>query len=125
MENAIQTVQLHIHNGGTEFIGTEFAAAENGRVKSLHLVAEKGDGAAVLIDQRPLKKLLAVGEKGTAFAAADDFEEIKLNGVYDLPTQNAIKSLQRKALIESNGRLDAQAFNLLADEYERINSRQG
>lgn len=55
----------------------------------------------------------------------DDFEEIKLNGVYDLPTQNAIKSLQRKALIESNGRLDAQAFNLLADEYERINSRQG
>lgn len=55
----------------------------------------------------------------------DDFEEITLNGIYDLPTQNAIKSLQRKALIESTGRLDAQAFNLLADEYERINSRQG
>ena len=55
----------------------------------------------------------------------DDFEEITLNGIYDLPTQNAIKTLQRKALMESNGKLDAQAFNLLADEYERINSRQG
>ena len=55
----------------------------------------------------------------------DDFEEITLNGIYDLPTQNAIKSLQRKALMESNGRLNAETFNLLADEYERINSRQG
>ncbi len=55
----------------------------------------------------------------------DGFEELELNGIYDLPTQNAIKVLQRKALLESNGKLDAQAFNLLADEYERINSRQG
>ena len=55
----------------------------------------------------------------------DDFSELAFTGIYDLPTQNAIKSLQRKALIESNGILDAKTFNLLADEYERINSRQG
>ncbi|MBQ8546409.1 MAG: peptidoglycan-binding protein [Clostridia bacterium] len=55
----------------------------------------------------------------------DDFTELEINGIYDLPTQNAIKVLQRKALVDGNGRLDAQAFNLLANEYERINSRQG
>ena len=55
----------------------------------------------------------------------DDFTELEFTGVYDLPTQNAIKSLQRKGLLESNGILDAKTFNLLADEYERINSRQG
>ena len=55
----------------------------------------------------------------------DDFEELELNGIYDLPTQNAIKMLQRKALVEGNGTLDAEAFNLLVDEYERTNSRQG
>ena len=55
----------------------------------------------------------------------DDFTELSFNGIYDLPTQNAIKSLQRKGLLESNGILDAKTLNLLADEYERINSRQG
>ena len=55
----------------------------------------------------------------------DDFPEISFTGVYDLPTQNAVKTLQRKGLLESNGILDAKTFNLLADEYERINSRQG
>ena len=55
----------------------------------------------------------------------DDFTELSFNGIYDLPTQNAIKSLQRKGLLESNGILDAKTLNLLTDEYERINSRQG
>ncbi len=55
----------------------------------------------------------------------DDFTELAFTGIYDLPTQNAIKSLQRKGLIENNGVLDAKTFDLLSDEYERINSRQG
>ena len=55
----------------------------------------------------------------------DDFTELEFTGVYDLPTQNAVKSLQRKGLIESDGILDSQTLNLLIDEYERINSRQG
>lgn len=58
-------------------------------------------------------------------AEHDDITELAFNGIYDLPTQNAIKSLQRKGLLESNGIIDSKTFNLLIDEYERINSRQG
>ncbi len=53
----------------------------------------------------------------------DDISQLEINGVYDLPTQNAIKILQRKALSESAPKIDADVFNLLADEYERLNSR--
>lgn len=53
----------------------------------------------------------------------DDFNELIINGVYDIPTQNAIKILQRKALTDSSPSIDANTFNLIADEYERINSR--
>ena len=56
-------------------------------------------------------------------AEHDDFSELEFTGVYDLPTQNAIKVLQRKALEDDTGKIDAKTFNLLADEYERINSR--
>ena len=53
----------------------------------------------------------------------DDYKELSFTGVYDSETQNAIKALQRKALQDANGKIDAKTFNLLADEYERINSR--
>ena len=53
----------------------------------------------------------------------DDMEILEINGVYDLPTQNAIKVLQRKTLSDSSSKIDADTFNLIADEYERINSR--
>lgn len=57
-------------------------------------------------------------------AEYDDYKELSFTGVYDSETQNAIKALQRKALQDANGKIDAKTFNLLADEYERINSRQ-
>ena len=53
----------------------------------------------------------------------DDFTKLELNGEYDVPTQNAVKILQRKALADSSSKIDANTFNLIADEYERINSR--
>ncbi len=53
----------------------------------------------------------------------DDISEIALTGTYDLPTQNAIKTLQRKNLMDENAVINALTFNMLADEYERINSR--
>lgn len=52
----------------------------------------------------------------------DDIESVPLNGSYDEPTQNAIKTFQRINLLESNGVIDPATFNRLADEYERINS---
>lgn len=56
-------------------------------------------------------------------AEHDDFSPLPFTGVYDPATQNAIKVIQRKSLIDSNGKIDAITFNALADEYERINSR--
>ena len=53
----------------------------------------------------------------------DDFTKLELNGEYDPPTQNAVKILQRKGLSDSSSKIDAATFNLIADEYERINSR--
>lgn len=53
----------------------------------------------------------------------DGFEVLNFTGIYDPDTQNAIKLLQRKALRDDDGIIDAKTFNLLADEYERINSR--
>ncbi len=56
-------------------------------------------------------------------AEHDGFSELDFTGIYDQPTQNAIKLLQRKALSDESSKIDAEAFNLLANEYERINSR--
>ena len=55
----------------------------------------------------------------------DSIEMLELNGIYNTPTQNAIKAFQRAHLIEDNGKLDAETINLLFKEYERINNRQG
>ena len=56
-------------------------------------------------------------------AEHDDYNPLDFTGIYDEPTQNAIKSLQRKSLYENSGKIDAKTFNILADEYEKINSR--
>ena len=53
----------------------------------------------------------------------DGFSELEFTGVYDQPTQNAIKLLQRKALYNESQAIDANTFNLIANEYEKINSR--
>ena len=52
----------------------------------------------------------------------DEIGFLELTGIYDIPTENAIKVLQRKSLIEPNGILDPLTYNRLADQYERINS---
>lgn len=54
----------------------------------------------------------------------DDFSELDFTGVYDQPTQDAIKLLLRKSLVDDSPKIDANTFNILANEYERINSRQ-
>ena len=52
----------------------------------------------------------------------ESLEGIELNGVYDVKTQNAIKSFQRQNLMDDTGIIDAVTFNTLADAYEKINS---
>lgn len=56
-------------------------------------------------------------------AEHDGFTELAFTGVYDQPTQNAIKLLLRKALSDESAKIDANTFDLIANEYERINSR--
>lgn len=53
----------------------------------------------------------------------DDFNELTINGTYDLPTQNAIKTLLKKSLNDSSPIIDALTFDTIAYEYERVNSR--
>ena len=52
----------------------------------------------------------------------EEFENIELNGIYDVNTQNAIKAFQRKNLLDATGVIDATTFNYLADAYESINN---
>ena len=52
----------------------------------------------------------------------DGIEPLEFSGVYDKPTENAIREFQQKNLIEGSGIIDPTTFNRLADEYERINS---
>lgn len=53
----------------------------------------------------------------------DGFSELDVNGVYDLPTQNAVKILRKKSLEDAPDTIDALVFGTIADEYERVNSR--
>lgn len=53
----------------------------------------------------------------------DGFSELEINGVYDVPTQNAVKLLRKKSLEDAPESIDALVFETIADEYERINSR--
>lgn len=52
----------------------------------------------------------------------DDIGPIEFTGIYDKSTQNAIKSFQRKNLLDDDGIISPSTFNYLANEYERINS---
>ncbi len=53
----------------------------------------------------------------------DGFDELEINGVYDVPTQNAVKIIQQKSLKDVPTVIDALVFEVIADEYERVNSR--
>ena len=53
----------------------------------------------------------------------DGFSELEITGVYDIPTQNAVKLLRRKSLEDAPDKIDALVFETIANEYERVNSR--
>lgn len=53
----------------------------------------------------------------------DGFKELEINGIYDIPTQNAVKLLRQKSLNDAPEAIDALVFETIADEYERVNSR--
>ena len=53
----------------------------------------------------------------------DDMDEIEINGIYDKPTVDAIKTLQRKSLMDANGLIDSKTLNILSSEFERLNLR--
>ena len=48
----------------------------------------------------------------------DDFGTLAYTGIYDENTQNAIKSFQRKNLLDANGIIDGPTLEALFDEYE-------
>ena len=52
----------------------------------------------------------------------DEIEPLEYTGIYDIPTQEAVKEFQRKSLLEADGIINPSTFNRLATEYERINS---
>ncbi len=52
----------------------------------------------------------------------DEIEPLEYTGIYDIPTQEAVKEFQRKSLLEADGIITPTTFNRLAAEYERINS---
>ena len=54
----------------------------------------------------------------------DDFEVLEYTGIYDIPTQNAIKAFQRKNLIDATGIIDAETLERLFDEYESVISQE-
>ena len=53
----------------------------------------------------------------------EEMDEIEINGIYDKPTVDAIKVLQRKNLMDANGIIDSKTLNILSNEFERLNSR--
>lgn len=54
----------------------------------------------------------------------NEMEEIIINGIYDKPTVDAIKILQRKNLIDASGIIDKETLDILSSEFERINSNK-
>ncbi len=54
----------------------------------------------------------------------DELVDVKINGIYDLETQEAIMSFKRKNLIDPSPVIDAATLNLLFDEYEAVISRE-
>ena len=53
----------------------------------------------------------------------DKIGEIDITGIYDKPTVDAIKVLQRKNLMDTSGIIDSKTLNILSSEFERLNSR--
>ena len=52
----------------------------------------------------------------------DDWGVLPYGNFYGRDVQDAIRSFQRKNLLDDNGVIDSRTFNRMADEYERINS---
>ena len=50
----------------------------------------------------------------------DDFEPLEFTGIYDESTENAIRSFQRKNLIDEVGVIGASTLEALFDEYESV-----
>ena len=50
----------------------------------------------------------------------DEFGSIEFTGVYDEPTELAIRAFQRKNLLDDTGVIDAMTLERLFDEYESI-----
>lgn len=48
-----------------------------------------------------------------------DFEPIRINGVFDSDTGNAIKQIQRNNLLPDDGIINSQTWNALVSEYEK------
>ncbi|MBO5374552.1 MAG: peptidoglycan-binding protein [Clostridia bacterium] len=55
----------------------------------------------------------------------DDFGSLEYTGIYDEPTQNAIKVFQRKNLIDATGIIDASTLEALFEEYEGVILERG
>ncbi len=53
------------------------------------------------------------------------FEEIPLSGIYDAPTEAAVREFQRRNFIPETGEVDLLTWNSLADQYNLIFSRMG
>ena len=76
-QNVFQAVKLHIHDSGAKLIGAKFAAAEAFCCEVLHLIAEEGHGAAVMVDQSAFKKKPVIRKQSAALSAGDDLKVIK------------------------------------------------
>ncbi len=55
----------------------------------------------------------------------NSFEKLEFTGIYDEPTQSAIREFQRKNLIESNGIIDPSTLEALFEEYEGVILERG
>ena len=46
----------------------------------------------------------------------DEFEAISITGIYDEPTERAIKELQRASMLEVTGKLDKNTYRRLLND---------
>ena len=85
--------------------------------RRVQLVPNKG-GFAIYPDQ--IDDIIYVIQYmlSTVSVHYDDFGELAFTGIYDESTQDAIKTFQRKNLLEPNGIIDGTTLEALFDEYE-------
>ena len=55
----------------------------------------------------------------------DSFGDLEYTGIYDEPTQDAIREFQRKNLLDSNGIIDPATLEALFEEYESVILERG